>query len=70
MNRTPDSQTDPHGHEGRKTADIHYLGNPYDPPLDAIICNARRLQEFLIETGALDGRPLPFPELAQPGSGD
>ncbi|MBV1687441.1 hypothetical protein KRR38_07060 [Novosphingobium sp. G106] len=48
----------------RPSATIHRIYDPYNPPLNAIISVARRLQEVLLETGALDGRPLPFPELA------
>lgn len=69
MTHIPDNSTDPRVCEGAETATIHYLGNPYDPPLNAIIGNARRLQEVLIESGALDGWPLPFPALAAPSEG-
>jgi len=54
--------------EARRTADIHYLGNPHDPPINAVICNAQRLQNLLIRTGALNGHPLPFPALSIPDS--
>lgn len=49
-------------------ATIHTIYNPFNPPLNAIISVARRLQEALIEHGALspDG-PFPFPELAPKG---
>ena len=50
----------------RPTATIHYIGNPHNPPLMAIISVAARLQEVLLETGALsEGDPLPFPELGR-----
>lgn len=47
------------------SATIHYIYDPFDPPLNAIISVARRLQEVLIQYGALpEGRHLPFPALA------
>ncbi|MFM5924582.1 MAG: hypothetical protein ACKOPG_10405 [Novosphingobium sp.] len=47
------------------SATIHYIYDPFNPPLNAIISVARRLQECLIEYGALpEGAALPFPALA------
>lgn len=44
---------------------VHYIYDPYNPSLNAIISVARRLQEVLIETGAItDGQEMPFPALA------
>ena len=49
----------------RPSATIHYIYDPFNPPLTAIISVARRLQEVLLEYGALpEGAPLPFPALA------
>ena len=50
----------------RETATIHYIGDPFNPPLMAIISVAARLQAVLLATGALnEGDPLPFPELGR-----
>lgn len=49
----------------RPSATIHYIYDGYNPPLNAIISVARRLQEVLIQHGALpEGGALPFPALA------
>lgn len=49
----------------RPSATIHYLYDPSNPPINAIVSVARRLQEVLIEFNALPaGAPLPFPALA------
>ena len=51
--------------DARPSATIHYLFDPRTPSLNAIISVARRLQEVLLEHGALpEGAPLPFPALA------
>ena len=50
----------------KKSATIHYIGDPFNPPIMAIISVAARLQAVLIATGALnEGDPLPFPELGR-----
>lgn len=49
----------------RPSASIHYIYDPFNPSLNAIISVARRLQEVLIQHGGLpEGAPLPFPALA------
>ena len=49
----------------RPSAMIHYIYDPFNPSQDAIVSVARRLQEVLIEHGALpEGGVLPFPALA------
>ena len=49
----------------RPSASIHYIYDPFNPSQDAIVSVARRLQEVLIEHGALpEGGALPFPALA------
>lgn len=49
----------------RPSAAIHYIFDEHNPPLNAIISVARRLQEVLIQHGALpEGGALPFPALA------
>ena len=57
----PEGEADP-----RPSATIHYIYNPFSPSvINAIASVAKRLQEALIEYGALpDGAPLPFPYLA------
>jgi hypothetical protein len=51
--------------DARPSATVHYIYDPNNPSLNAIISVARRLQEVLIETGAItDGQELPFPALA------
>ena len=62
---SPDSSTDNSDKARTKGAKIHYIYDPFNPPLNAIVSVARRLQEVLIEHGALpEGGPLPFPALA------
>ena len=47
------------------SATIHYIYDPFNPSQDAIVSVARRLQEVLIQYGALpEGGALPFPALA------
>ncbi len=49
----------------RPSATIHYIYDPFNPSQDAIVSVARRLQEVLIQYGALpEGGALPFPALA------
>ena len=59
-NRTQETQP-----PERPSAMIHYIYDPFNPSQDAIVSVARRLQEVLIEHGALPaGGALPFPALA------
>ena len=52
----------------RPSAMIHYIYDPFNPSQDAIVSVARRLQEVLIEHGALpESGELPFPALAPAG---
>lgn len=54
--------------DARPSATIHYIYDPYNPPLNAIISVARRLQDVLFEYGAIaEDQPLPFPPLAPTG---
>ena len=56
----PEGEADP-----RPSATIHYIYDPFNPSQDAIVSVARRLQEVLIQYGALpEGGALPFPALA------
>ena len=49
----------------RPSATIHYIYDPFNPSQNAIVSVARRLQEVLIQYGALpEGGALPFPALA------
>jgi len=51
-------------------ASIHYLRSPTTQAMhvNAIVSVAQRLQEVLLEHGALpEGGPFPFPELAPTG---
>lgn len=49
----------------RPSATIHYIYDPRNPSINAIVSVARRLQEVLIEHGGLpEGGALPFPALA------
>ena len=49
----------------RPSATIHYIYDPLNPSINAIVSVARRLQEVLIQYGALpEGGALPFPALA------
>ena len=53
------------GPDTRPSATIHYIYDPFNPSQDAIVSVARRLQEVLIQYGALpEGGALPFPALA------
>ena len=68
----PDCGRDPTGPvplatepDARPSATIHYIYDPFNPSQDAIVSTARRLQELLIQYGALpEGGALPFPALA------
>lgn len=52
-------------YQPRASATVHLIYDPFDPPINAIVSVARRLQEFPIEVGGLPpGQPLPFPALA------
>lgn|GEM_PF-2177887 len=62
-----DDGADPAPHCG---ATIHYLRRPTTEArlINAIVSVAQRLQEALLEHGALpEGGPYPFPELAPSG---
>lgn len=62
-----DAGADPEPHRG---ATIHYLRRPTTQTrhVNAIVSVAQRLQEVLLEHGALpEGGPFPFPELAPTG---
>lgn len=49
----------------RPSATVHYIYDPLNPSINAIVSVARRLQEVLLEHGAIpDGVPLPCPMLA------
>lgn len=51
--------------EARPIATIHCIYDPLNPSINAIVSAARRLQEALIQYGALpEGGALPFPALA------
>lgn len=48
----------------RPSATIHCIYDPLNPSINAIVSVARRLQEVLIQYGALpEGGALPFPAL-------
>lgn len=53
------------GFRAQHGATIHHICNPLNPSINAIVSVARRLQEVLIQHGALpECGPFPFPELA------
>jgi hypothetical protein len=68
-NGNPDLGSD--GAAPRQPCLIAYIGDPFNPPIMAIISVAARLQEVLLATGALsEGDPVPFPELFHPEAGN
>ncbi len=60
-----DIETNSINPDTRPSATIHCISDLRNPSINAIVSVSRRLQEFLIEQGAIppDG-PFPFPALA------
>lgn len=60
-----DDETSRSEADARPSATIHYIYDPRNPSINAIVSVARRLQQTLIEHGGLpEGGALPFPALA------